>query len=456
MRITISLFLLLCGAAVAISAGARNEVRLLDIHGAIGPAVADYVDRGLNDASKANDAAVILRLDTPGGLDASMRDIIRNILASDVPVIAWVAPNGARAASAGTYILYASHIAAMSPASNLGAATPVQIGGMPEAPKPGNAPQVDNKAKKSADDGNTMHRKMTNDAVAYIRGLADMRGRNADWAEKAVREAASLSATAAVKQHVVDLIAADIPALLKAVDGRTVDTAAGPRTLHTKDAQIIHAEPDWRSELLAVITDPNIAYLLMLLGFYGLFFEMMNPGFILPGVVGAICLLLAMFAFQVLPINYAGLGLILLGIAFMVAEVFVPSFGALGIGGLTAFVIGSIILLDTDAPGYSISLGLIAGLGLASALFFITVAGMVLKARRNPVISGPEEMIGLTGRAVDDFSDGHGHVHVHGEIWQAVAAQTVAKDMPVRVTAMHDLTLSIEPVSQSTSEEPPS
>jgi len=447
------LFVLLLAGGSAISADNERRITLLDIRGPIGPAVADYVMRGIAGAERAADEAVILRLDTPGGLDVSMRDIIRDILGSELPVIAWVAPNGAHAASAGTFILYASHVAAMAPASNLGAATPVQIGGLPGTSSPPATPQTDGKEKQPKQQAETkpapdaMERKMTNDAVAYIRGLADMHGRNADWAEKAVRDAASLSAGDALKMGVVDLIAADVKELLAKVDGRTVETAVGERTLHTADADVVPLQPDWRSELLAIITDPNIAYLLMLIGFYGLFFELANPGYILPGVVGTICLLLALFAFQVLPINYAGLALIILGITFMVAEVFVASFGALGIGGLVAFVVGSIILIDTDAPGFGLSIDLIAALGLTSLLFFVLVAGMALKSRQRPVVTGREEMIGLSGEAVDEFAGGRGHVRVHGEIWQAKCDHPVAAGQQLRVTGMHDLTLQVEDLS---------
>lgn len=429
----------------ALASYGERRITLLDLRGPVGPAVTDYVQRGIQNAVEANHEAVILRLDTPGGLDASMRDIVREILASKIPVIAWVAPNGARAASAGTFILYAAHIAAMAPASSLGAATPVRIGGIPGTPEPTASPQTGDKQRKSAAPpaGDAMMRKVTNDAVAYIRGLADIRGRNADWGEKAVREAASLSANDALKVGAIDLIATDLPELLARADGHTVSTAAGERTLHTTGADVVVVQPDWRSKLLAIITDPNIAYLLMLIGFYGIFFELANPGYILPGVVGAICLLLALFAFQVLPINYAGLALILLGIAFMVAEAFVASFGALGIGGLVAFIVGSIILIDTDAPGFGISPALIGGVALTSALFFILIAGMALKSRLRPVVSGSEEMIGLTGEAVADFADGCGRVHVHGEIWSAKSDEPITAGQMVRVTGMHGLTLDV-------------
>jgi len=453
LRSMLFLLLILAGGMMAISADNERRITLLDIRGPIGPAVADYLQRGIAAAEHAGDEAVILRLDTPGGLDASMRDIIRDILASELPVIAWVAPNGARAASAGTFILYAAHVAAMTPVSSLGAATPVRIGGLPGTPEPPATPQPEAKKKQAQQEqepkpaADAMERKVTNDAVAYIRGLADMRGRNADWAEKAVREAASLSAKDALKMEAIDLIAADMKELLAKVDGRTVKTAVGEKTLHTAGADIVVIQPDWRSELLAIITDPNIAYLLMLLGFYGIFFELANPGYILPGVVGAICLLLALFAFQVLPINYAGLALIVLGIAFMVAEVFVASFGALGIGGLVAFVVGSIILIDTDAPGFGLSIDLVAALGLTSLLFFVVVASMALKSRQRPVVTGREEMIGLSGEAVDNFTDGRGRIHVHGEIWQAECDHPVAAGQPLHITGMHGLTLQVEHLS---------
>lgn len=444
-RRLLAAFGLLLACAVPATAGAR-QVTLLDIKGAISPAMADYVHRGLVDAEKRHDAAVILRLDTPGGLDLSMRDIIHDILASSVPVIAYVAPSGARAASAGTYIMYAAPIAAMAPATNLGAATPVRIGGLPGTPS--------TPAGKTGkpEGGSAEARKVLNDAVAYIRGLADMRGRNADWAESAVRSAASLTSSAALKKHVIDLIADNVPQLLDKVDGMKVKLADGMVTLHTQGATVVTVAPDWRTRLLAVITDPNVAYLLMLIGFYGLFFELWNPGYILPGVAGAICLLLALFAFQVLPVNYAGLALILLGIGFMVAEVFVASFGALGIGGVIAFVIGSVMLFQTGTPGYGISLTLILTLGIVSALFFITIAAMALKARNRPVVSGREEMIGLSATAVGAFAPGphgryRGRVHAHGEDWQAESAAPVADGTALRITAIDGLVLTVQPDS---------
>ncbi|HKJ76837.1 MAG TPA: nodulation protein NfeD, partial [Gammaproteobacteria bacterium] len=331
----------------------------LEIDGPIGPATSDYVVRSLEEAANRNAAAVILRMDTPGGLSSSMREIIQAILASPVPVLGYVAPEGARAASAGTYILYACHVAAMAPATNLGAATPVSIapaGGGPDTPGSEGEKGPDAKTQKAV-----------NDAVAYIRGLAKRRDRNAEWAEKAVREAASLDAEAAVKENVADLIAKDVPDLLAQADGRQVEVGGETRTLATKDLMVERLEPDWRSRLLSVITNPNVAYILMLIGIYGLIFEFSNPGMIVPGVVGAICLMLALFAFQVLPVSYAGVGLILLGIALMVAEAFAPSFGILGIGGVVAFVIGSIILMDTDVPGFGVSLWAIGATGAVAA-----------------------------------------------------------------------------------------
>lgn len=438
------LIMLLLAASPAQSA---PITRLLDIQGAIGPAVAEDVEHAIADAQQAS--LFILRLDTPGGLDLSMRRIIKAILASPVPVVAYVAPQGARAASAGTYILYASHIAAMAPATNLGAATPVQIGGMPKPDiSTPNLPSSPNNTKKTSPSDmadNPMQHKMINDAAAYIRSLAQLRGRNADWAEQAVRQAASLSADQALKQHVIDLIADDIPQLLIKLDGRTVVTSRGEITLHTRGMVVEYVERSWRSRLLAVVSDPNVAYILMLLGAYGLFFELANPGFVLPGVIGGISLLLALFAFQVLPINIAGLGLIGLGIAFMIAEAFVPSFGALGLGGVLAFVAGSIMLMDTGVPGYGISVALIGSLALISALFFIMITGMAIRARKRPVVSGAEELLHETGIALESFQH-RGHVRLHGETWQAISSQPVHKGDVIRVLSRDGLILEIATV----------
>lgn len=427
-------------------------VVVLNVDGAISPGTADYVVRGLKSAAGEPAQLVVLKMDTPGGLDTSMRQIIKQIIASPVPVAAFVAPDGARAASAGTYILYASHIAAMAPVTNLGAATPVMfgIGGLPE---PGEQQPKDGIHEKNAAvtpaSGVTavtaMERKQVNDAAAYIRSLAQMRGRNVEWAELAVRQAVSLTASEALKLKVIDVIASDLPDLLRQLDGRRVNVLGAARTLNILGARIVTLAPDWRSRLLSVIADPSIAYLLMLAGIFGLFFEFSNPGFVLPGVAGAISLLLALFAFQVLPINYAGLSLIILGIAFMIGEVFVAGFGVLGIGGMFAFVIGSVMLINTDVPGYGVPWSVIVPVSFACALFIFSVVDMALKARGRPVVSGREELIGGIGEVLEDFDGRDGWARVHGETWRIRSPQPLGRGQRVRILRMDGLILEVEP-----------
>ena len=433
-------------------------VAVVDIKGPIGPATSDYFTRALEKAREMRAAAVVLRMDTPGGLSSAMRDIIRDIITSPMPVLTFVAPGGSRAASAGTYILYASHVAAMAPGTNLGAATPVPLTsplpGMP-GPKKDDKPDKDGKNGKESKDGKNENpaaegapnRKAINDARAYIRALAQMRGRNVEWAERAVTEAASLSAEEALKAKVIDLIAENIPDLLAKAEGRKVKVAAGEVTIAAKGAALRDIPPDWRAKLLAVITNPNIAYILLLAGFYGIVFEFYNPGIIFSGVIGAICLVLALFALHVLPVNYAGLALIVLGIAFMAAEAMVPSFGALGLGGVAALVIGSIILIDTDAPGFGISWAVIGSVAGVSALLSFTVLAMAARAWRRPVVSGREAMIGAWGRVVE-WGGGEGRVRVKGEVWHAKADNALSPGDDVRVTSIDGLTLQVAPADR--------
>lgn len=449
------LFGLLLSGWPGSAAASAPTVVVLNVDGAISPGSADYVVRGLKSAARDQALLVVLKMDTPGGLDTAMRQIIKQIIASPVPVAAFVAPEGARAASAGTYILYASHIAAMAPATNLGAATPVSIG-IGGKPEPGDQSQKEGKdgGKDKGKSpiggelpalGSAMEHKQINDAAAYIRSLAQMRGRNIEWAEQAVRQAVSLSADEALKLKVIEVIARDVPDLLRQLDGRKVNVLGVESALDTAGSNIVTLEPDWRSRLLAVIADPSIAYLLLLAGVFGLFFEFSNPGFVLPGVVGAISLLLAMYALQMLPVNYAGLGLIILGLAFMIAEVYLPSFGVVGIGGVIAFMIGSVLLIDTDIPGFGIPWSVIVPVGLASALFIFIVGGMALKARQRPVVSGSEELIGSTGEVLEDFDGKDGWARVHGETWRIRCKQPLSRGQKIRVVHMDGLIFDVEP-----------
>ena len=437
-RILSRLALLACLIPALAMPASAATVRVLTVQGAISPASADYLLRSLTRAIDDKAQLVVIELDTPGGLDTSMRDIIKAILASPVPVATYVAPKGARAASAGTYILYASHIAAMAPATNLGAATPVEL-----APAGGDHAPASDKPEASKPSGDAKMRKAVHDAAAYIRGLAELRGRNAAWGERAVREAVSLSAAEALKLKVIDLVATDLDDLLKQLNGRAIPMGGQTLTLDTTHATIERVLPDWRSRLLAVIGDPGIAYILMLLGIYGLIYEFANPGMLLPGVVGGICLLLGLFALQVMPISYAGLALMILGIAMMVAEAFLPSFGALGLGGITAFVIGSVMLIDTDLPGYGLPWALIIPFAVVSALFSFFVGSMALRARRRPVVTGAEELIGAGGEILGDMEH-EGWARIHSEQWQVRSSVPLKRGSRIRVRARHDLILDVE------------
>lgn len=461
---------------------AGHAARLI-VDGPIGPAVADYIHRGLEKAVDGGATVVILQMDTPGGLDTSMRAIIKDMLASPVPIIGYVGPSGARAASAGTYMLYASHVAAMAPATNLGAATPVQMGG--GQPKPpaepdqdkGNGTEKDKKgdtegqpdsgAGADADnaDGSEagdetgatsykdkpgMEEKVLNDAVAYIKSLAQKRGRNADWAVRAVTEAASLSAEDALAENVINFIAATPAEILEKADGMTVDLNGADHVMKTAGMTVVDLAPDWRTEFLEIVTDPTVAYLLLFtIGIPALLIEFYT-GTMIAGVIGAICIVLGLYGLHVLPINYAGAGLILLGLALLVTEAFIPSFGALGLGGVAAFVIGSVMLIDTDAPGFGISPWAIGSVAAAAGTVMLLIIAVIIRSRSEVPYSGGEAMLGATG-SVLDWSDSRGHLRFQGEVWQARSAHTgLEPGQTVRVVEREGLTLVVEPAGEKT------
>lgn len=441
---------LVVALVLGIAPFARGEgvAVVLDLEGAIGVASAEYIINGIADAEARDATLVIIRMDTPGGLVNSMRDIVSAILGADVPVVTYVSPAGARADSAGTYILLASHVAAMAPTTHLGAATPVGLGGEDvgdDKKPPGN---TNDESQEAAPSGSAMERKVMNDAISYIRGLAETHGRNADWAEKAVTEAATLTASEALEMNVIDVIAASESELLQQINGRELTVNHQSVTLDTAALVIENVEPDWRIKFLSTIANPEILLILIMLGVYGLWFEGTNPGAILPGVVGVICLLLAAYALQVLPVNYAGLALILVGIALIVAEAFVPSFGALGFGGIAAFIFGAIMMFDSGVPGYGISISFVVGFAAIAGLLLLWMVSYLVKLRRRGAVTGKESMLGGTGIAMESFA-GAGRIWLEGAPWAAVSKNRIEKDQPVVVTAIDGLTLEVEPADRA-------
>jgi membrane-bound serine protease (ClpP class) len=432
-------------ALLATPASAAPRALVLEISGPIGPAIADYIVREIDAASPRATGLIVLRMNTPGGLDSSMREIDTAILASPVPVASFVAPSGARAASAGTYIAYASAIAAMAPGTNIGAATPIQLAGHPMAPPaPGGPDQKSQTPGKAGEPADTESRKIVNDAVAYIRSLAAVNGRNADWAEDAVRNAVSLPADEALKLHVVDLVAADVPDLLRQIDGRTVTVAGKPVRLATAGLQVVATPPDWRIKLLALITNPNVAFILMLIGIYGLILEFFNPGAVAPGLVGTISLLVALYALALLPINYAGAALVLVGIGLMIAEAHIGAFGTIGVGGIVAFVIGALMMFPSQVPGFELSRAVVIGAAIGSAALFLLALAALLRSRKRPVVTGGEALIGASGETV--WWQGHeGRVRVEGEIWRARADAPLAEGSRVNVIGRDGLVLHVRP-----------
>ncbi len=436
--------LMLLGLVIALpdplaEEGAGAEVWMVSFDGALGPAAGDLIVRSIENAQAAGAVALIIQMDTPGGLDKAMRDVVKAILSADIVVISFVHPDGARAASAGTYIAYASHISAMSPATNIGSSTPVSI-----APAPNIPGEPDEKGEARPAPQDAMMKKVVNDAVAYLQGLAELRGRNIEWAEETVREGANLRASAALAKNVIDLIAKDVPTLLAAVDGREIELPNRTVTLDVAGASVVLVETDWRHELLEVITDPSIAYGLLIFGVYALILEFYNPGMVFPGVVGVICLLLGAYGMQMLPVNYAGLALMVVGIGMMVGEAFTPTLGALGVAGVVAFVMGSIMLMDTQQPGYEVPILIIAAFAVTSGALTLFTVGAAVRARNQEVVTGKDAMIGKQAEALEDF-ESQGRVRAFGEIWQAESSKPVKEQAVLKIVAVEGLILKVQP-----------
>jgi membrane-bound serine protease (ClpP class) len=438
-RAVFALVVALLLAAMPGDAATGRRAIVLEVNGAIGPAIADYIAQELAAVSPSDTGLVVLRMNTPGGLDGSMRKIISAILASPVPVATYVAPGGARAASAGTYIAYSSAIAAMAPGTNIGAATPIQLGGGLFG-----SSKKDEKQKSGSEPADTETRKIVNDATAYIRSLAELNKRNVDWAEKAVRSADSISAADALKLNVIDVVAADVPDLLRKIDGRSVIVAGKPTTLETAGLNVVTIAPGWRTEFLAIITNPNVAFILMLIGIYGIIFEFTTPGTMVPGTIGVISLLLALYALNLLPINYAGAGLVLIGVGLMVAEVFIGSFGVIGVAGVIAFGIGSFMMFNSGVPGFELSLSVLAAAMVVTAGLFVLVIALLLRSRKRPVVTGKEALIGAEGQALAWQRD-EGRVRVQGEIWRARSSRPLDPGTRIKVVNREGLVLHVEP-----------
>ena len=429
--------------AQAAAPAVAGRALLLEVDGVIGPPIADYIVHELAAARPDQFRLIIVQMNTPGGLDTSMRQIISAILASPVPVASYVAPNGARAASAGTYIAYASAIAAMAPGTNIGAATPVQFVGNPVPSDRDQQKEQKQQEAKPGEPADAETRKAVNDAVAYIRSLAALNDRNADWAAEAVRSAASLPASEALSLHVIDVIADDVPDLLHKIDGRTVMVAGKPQHLATADLDVVAVPPNWRTELLTLVTNPNVAFILLLIGVYGLIFEFLNPGAVAPGLIGAISLLVGLYALAFVPVNYAGAALVLLGVVLMVAEAHIGAFGALGVGGIAAFVIGSLMMFPAHTPGVTLSTGVVTGAAIGSAALLLFVLAALLRSRRRPVVTGSEALIGAEGETVS-WQDGEGRVRVKGEIWLARSDAPLAAGSRVKIVGRDGLVLRVE------------